>query len=155
MGLSRTEPDARDRLKTKYIIAGNINHNTMIALIIISAILIPFLEGYLDGYFKRKSTVNHWIKWPFRAAMFYLVFTGLSVNQLIGLLLMYKPLFDIGYSRGQKIRSFIFIGTTDATDKFLHWIGAVYMEKNRFPIITVIYMALIFFGCCIIHMFRI
>jgi len=115
-------------------------------LIILSMIIIPLLWGYDDGYMKRKGTENHRVKWLIFLCIGFLSYYPVDFIPILGWLLMFKPLFDIGWSAGAGYK-YIYIGSTSWTDIILHWLGLVRLEKTKFPAITFLYLILFFVGC--------
>jgi hypothetical protein len=125
--------------------------------LLIGYILYTFGDGFSDGRFKLLGTEAHWTKWPPRigvALMLLAVYIEPPHLLALAALIAFKPLFDIGWSMGNK-RPWPFIGTTDWTDKLLHRLGLVKMEQTKMPIITFTYLALIFVGLlCIFEAYR-
>lgn len=132
----------------------------MILLYITGYILWSFGDGLSDGLMKRHGTEKHWSKWPPRIGLvsmlisvYHVSYAGqlLSGHYLtIGMILSFKPLFDIGWSIGRFETPMIYIGESDWTDKILRWMKLDVLEKRHFPILTFIYFTSIVGGLLLI-----
>lgn len=115
----------------------------------------PYIGGYCDGYFKRNSTVFHTAKLINRFAKFALLFTALNgyldMYVFAGMLLIEKPLFDFGYSKGAKVKNIygkvydLWIGTTDWSDRLIRKIG-LFKNNKLNAVLWSIYVVLTFMG---------
>ena len=112
---------------------------------IVPFIIFPFFWGYDDGYMKRKYTEAHWPKFLMFACIGFLSLFEFDALTLLYWGIIWKPLFDIGWSIGAGY-NYIFIGTTFFLDNWMHKLGVVRIEKEKFPIITLIYFISIFIG---------
>lgn len=121
-------------------------HSLLSAL---AMIIISFVLGYNDGYMKLHYTVNHFAKWPMYLALGYIAITAAPIIALIGWSIMFKPVFDIGWSIGAGYKC-IFIGQTSWTDRILHKIGLVEFSKTQMPMLTFIYLSMILCGFMLI-----
>ena len=118
-------------------------------LFIIGFVAYCFGDGFSDGRFKLLGTEAHLTKWPPRIGVaMMLIAVWISPPSLLILvgLISFKPLFDIGWSIGNKQKNVFYIGTTDWTDKLLHRLGLVKFEQKKVPILSFAYLALIFIG---------
>ena len=116
----------------------------------------PYIGGYCDGYFKRKQTVFHTGKLINRFAKFALLFAALNgdldMYVFTGMLLIEKPLFDFGYSKGAKVKNIygkvydLWIGTTDKIfDVPIREIG-LFKDNKLNTVLWSIYVVFIFIG---------
>lgn len=127
-------------------------------LFIICYLLWVVGDGYSDGIFKKLGTERHWTKWPPRIGIIGMILIASALNPsyliLIGIILAFKPLFDIGWSLGRFNTYEPFIGDSDWTDKIIRKLKLDKLEKNIFPILTFIYFICIVMGLLlIVHFF--
>ena len=118
-------------------------------ILLLSALCFALFLGYSDGYMKRKNTINHWVKIPIYLSVGVFCYYPASIMQLFGFMLLFKPLFDIGWSAGAGYK-YIYVGETSITDIVIRKLGLYDIERNTFPIITLIYFLLVFFASGII-----
>ena len=119
---------------------------TMI-LFIIPFVLFPFIFGFDDGWMKKHKTEHHIAKYPLFLCLAYFVIIGFHPMVLIGWLLMYKPLFDYGWSFGNGKKK-LFIGTTAWEDRVIRKLGL--FKERSFSWIVPIYFFSSFMGYCLI-----
>lgn len=123
-------------------------------LTILSFLAFPFFWGYDDGRMKKDKTEAHWPKWFIYGSLIPIGANALDVNLFLTWALIYKPLFDIGWSWGAGYK-YIHIGTTSVFDRIIHWLGLVKLAKNKFPIFVILYGLAIFVGTgLLIHLLR-
>ena len=114
-------------------------------LLLAAIILISFFMGYGDGYLKLHKTTNHLAKWPIYLSLYVVArFAIGDTALLLGWALMFKPLFDIGWSAGAGY-DYIFIGTTSWLDKILQPLAKI-EHYGKFPALTTLYFILIVGG---------
>lgn len=125
---------------------------TTVLLFILGYVAFIFGDGFSDGTAYRLKHERHWTKLVPQAGAILMVISLADILDemniwllLLAIILSKKPLFDIGWSMGAKMKG-IFIGTTDWSDIIMRKLGLVYIEKNKFPIITLLYGVCIFVG---------
>lgn len=80
-------------------------------------LIIPFMWGFDDGKMKRNATEAHWPKYPIFVCMIILGLFEYSILTLLTwMILVWKPLFDWGWSKGYGFRN-IYVGFTSWTDR--------------------------------------
>jgi hypothetical protein len=109
---------------------------------------------------KRYRTEKHWSKWPPRIGVAAMIISAYQVAYeghilsghflAIGMLLSFKPLFDIGWSIGRFETPMIYIGESDWTDKILRWMKLDVIERKYFPVLTFLYFTSIVGGLLLI-----
>ena len=113
---------------------------------LIPFILFPFFWGLDDGLMKLHGTEAHWPKYILFVCIAYFV---LSKNNWIVLAaffgLLWKPIFDIGWSIGRGF-NYIYIGETFFMDRWIRDLGLWELERNSFPVITILYLFMVFVG---------
>lgn len=109
-------------------------------------VLMPFFWGYDDGYMKRKGTEAHWPKFILFACIGYLAIMKADYLILLYWAIIWKPLFDTGWSIGAGYNHLL-IGTTFFLDRWMHNLGLVDAENNKAPVLTMIYILITFIGC--------
>ena len=110
--------------------------------------IIPYFMGYDDGYMKKHMTEKHSSKYPIYIAIAYLVIFKFNPLALIGWLIMFKPLFDYGWSKGNG-QSKLYIGTTEFWDRLIRHLGLY--RTNKFLWIQPIYFFMICGGYLMVY----
>lgn len=121
-------------------------------LLLLAVILIPLCWGFDDGYMMRVGTEHHKIKWVIYACLGWIAFCPVTLLSLVGWFMIFKPLFDIGWSIGAGYKKIV-IGTTSWADRFIRWLGLVRLEEKVFPAVTALYFFLIVCGSAVVVMF--
>lgn len=105
--------------------------------------IIPYMWGYDDGRMKKDGTEAHWPKWIILACLFYCIGMNYDYMVLIGFSVMWKPLFDYGWSKGMKLP--LYLGNTSWTDRLVKRIFGKF--------VPMLYMFLIFIGIVLMKHF--
>ncbi len=128
-------------------------------LFIIFYAAFAFFTGLKDGIKDKTQVTPHWCWHPIRISVIGMIVIAQHWHihwlAFVGLI-AFKPIFDFAWTLGNGRKERFYIGTTDWSDKLLHRIGFVRLEKTKVPIITILYSILTFVGLlCIFEALRI
>ena len=123
-------------------------------LLLLSIVLVPFIVGFLDGWWKRKKTANHDIKW-----IYWICYLTIAYFQIRGEIfwisvVLIKPIHDLGYTYGYGRGRILEIGTTSLDDIAVRWLFGIKGDKNsNIRIVAWTYYAVIFIGISLLVTF--
>lgn len=120
--------------------------------LIIAIITMPFVTGFLDGWWKRKGSANHDVKWIFWVAIIALSYFKVEIYPLITMVVMIKPLHDLGYTIGRGRGAVLEMSKTNIDDKPLIWLFRIKdtYKSSSVRMVAWLYYAVIFFGTCVL-----
>lgn len=105
--------------------------------------IIPYMWGVDDGLMKKNGTEAHWPKWIIFVCLAYIVWMDFDKMLLIGWVIVWKPLFDYGWSKGMGLP--LYLGNTSWTDRLVKRIFGKF--------VPMVYMFLIFIGVVLMKHF--
>ena len=114
---------------------------------LIPLIILPWFFGYDDGRMKKDKTEAHWPKWIVIACTVYLMMYDFVPLLLIGFGMIWKPLFDYGWTRGAGYFGGLYLGGTSWTDRLVKKI----IPKAVLPLV---YWFFIIGGIFLMHYFQ-
>lgn len=112
---------------------------TTIAIIVSPFAFFPFVFGFDDGWMKLYKTEHHIAKYPLYVLLGYFTIIDFDWLTLLGWVLIYKPLFDYGWTFGNGKRK-LFIGTTEYWDKIIRKLG-LFKERGFSWIIPIYFFS--------------
>ena len=112
-------------------------------LTILPLLILPYFFGLDDGIMKRKKTEAHWPKWIMFACFAWMIIYDYEHLTLLGWLILWKPAFDYGWSKGAGFVR-LYIGKTSWTDRFIRKIIPL-------KFLPAVYCVLIFTGYLLMY----
>lgn len=114
-------------------------------------LLYFYLDLYNDGYWKSNEKLLYWTKDLMSVLILVMIFIGFPYlvrwELYVFVLLVKKPISDMGYSKGYGSGR-LFIGKTHWSDKLIR---KLYRNPSSivFPYLMFIYVLMLFVGMCI------